>query len=176
MTDRWEEIERIGAEPQPSDRAFGAFAAAAATACLFELKARLFADNTPELQRYKDDPLEALVRRVVEHLGSTLTDDEAVHLRKCARVRNRLLHADFSKAAGTMLSVGVAIEQGRVQIIDLSDGSVRKVSDTSSADGAVFAWVLEGTSVGTFSSARAFFLRGVALINWLLARVSEGKE
>ena len=103
---------------------------------------RLFADNTPALQRNKDDQLEALAKRVVEHVGSTLTHDEAVHLRKCARVRNRLLHADFSKAAGALLSVGVAIEEGKVHIVDLNDGSVRRVSDTSFADGGVFAWVL----------------------------------
>ncbi len=149
---------------------------AAAAACLFELKVRLFADNTPALQRNKDDQLEALAKRVVEHVGSTLTHDEAVHLRKCARVRNRLLHADFSKAAGALLSVGVAIEEGKVHIVDLNDGSVRRVSDTSSADGGVFAWVLEGAAGGTFPSARAFFLRGVSIITWLLAKASDGKE
>jgi hypothetical protein len=172
MGDRWDQIERIGRQRQPSDPAFGAFALAAAAACVFELKVRLFADNTPDLQRFKDEKLEPLVKRIVDHLAASLTDEEGVHLRKCARVRNKLLHAEFSKAAGTLLSVGVKLDQGTVHIVDLSDGSSRKVSETSTTDGRVFGWVLEGKSSRAFDQARAFFLRGVDLITWLLAKAS----
>src|SRR5579872_203697 len=110
--DRWDEIGRVGRQPNPSDPAFQSFAHAAAAACYFELRARLLADNTPALQRFKDDQLEELVKRLVERCPTPLLEGEVVHLKKCARLRNKLLHADFSKAAGTLLSIGIELRQG----------------------------------------------------------------
>ncbi|MDE2104565.1 MAG: hypothetical protein KGL39_45440 [Patescibacteria group bacterium] len=169
---RWDEIERIGKQRQPSDPAYASFAHAAAAACLFELKVRLFADNTTELQRFKDEKLEGLVKRLVEHAAPTLQEEEVVHLKKCARLRNKLLHADFSKAAGTLLSIGVELRQGTVYLVDLQDGSVRRVSETTTTDGRVSGWVLEGKSSGAFDAARMFFVRGIDVITWLLATAS----
>ena len=100
QVDRWEEIERVGRQAQTSDMSATRFAHAWAAAALFELKVRIFADTTPELQRYFGADLDALVDRIVEHLGATLRDDEVKHLKKAVRVRGELLHPDFSKAAG----------------------------------------------------------------------------
>ena len=52
--------------------------------CLFELKLRLFADNTPALQRYVKVDLEPLVRQVADHCKGQLSDDEIAHIKKCA--------------------------------------------------------------------------------------------
>jgi hypothetical protein len=171
--DRWTEIEQIGGRPQPCDFAFREFAPAAATACVFELQARLFADASPALTRHKTDDLEVLVRRIVEHVDAKLSPEEAKHLLKCARVRNRLLHADFSRAAGVLLSFDVELEQGNVRIIDLATGEERKVSDTKTEDGRVLGWLIEGATSEMFNRTRPLFLRGVALLNWLLAKANE---
>ncbi len=158
-------------DPQPSEPYFRLFAQAATIACLFELKMRLLADNTAELQKYKDEQLEALVKRVTEHMQNLIVSEEAVLLKKCARIRNKLLHADFSKAAGTLLSVGINLEQGKVHLIDLVDGSVRKISDSNTSDGRVYGWLLEGARSGAFEQAGKLFIRGIALVGWMLAQV-----
>jgi hypothetical protein len=158
--------------PQPSDPAFVDFANAAAMACLFEIKARLFADNTPALEKHKADQLEALVKRIIEHERDGILPEDEVLLKKCARFRNKLLHANFSQAAGTLLSFGVELDQGTVYLTKLEDASVRKLSETSTTDGRVFGWMLEGKSSGVFREARKVFVRGIAFINWRLARAS----
>jgi hypothetical protein len=163
-----------GRARSPSDGFFRQFARAAAGAGLFELRVRLFADNTPALQKHKDDKLEALVKLVVEHERASIDRDDEILLKKCARLRNKLLHADFSKAAGTLLSFGAQLERGQVQMVDLTDGAVRKVSETSTSDGRVYGWVLEGARSGAFTQAVRLFLRGIALINWRLQVASRG--
>jgi hypothetical protein len=163
-----------GMAPHPSGPFFGQFARAAAGAGLFELKVRLFADNTPALQKHKEDALEALVKLVIEHEQASIDQDDVTLLKACVRLRNKLLHADFSKAAGTLVSFGVKLDRGRVHIVDLSDGAARKVSETSTTDGRVFGWVLEGGRSGVFLQACLVFRRGIGLINWRLQVASRG--
>jgi hypothetical protein len=168
--DRWEEIERVGSQPQPSDAFFAAFCKAAAAASVFELKMRLLADNTEPLRKRKTEKLDALVKRAIEHF-TTLRPEEQVLIKKCARLRNKLLHADFSCAAGTLLSFGSELEQGHVQQVELKSGDVHKVSDISatSDEGRVFGWVMEGARSKMFDESVKLFARGLALIHWLLA-------
>jgi hypothetical protein len=170
---RWAAITKIGHRRREFNRHTMEFAHTATMACFFELQARLFADATPGLEKHKDAQLEALVKVIVRHVGSRLQLEEVVLLKKCARMRNKLLHADFSKAAGTLMSLGVQIDQGRVHIVDLVTGDANKVSDTNSAKGRVFAWVLEGSRSCTFLLSRRQFARGIALFEWLLVKMNE---
>jgi hypothetical protein len=172
QADRWEAIVRIGKQPQPTDVFLDRFARAAAAAGVFEMKVRLFADNTAELRRYIGTDLDPLVDRIIGHLGSGLTEDEVTHLKKAVRVRNKLFHADFSKAAGTLLSMDARLDRGKVYIVDFSDGNPRKVSDLNTADGRISGWLMEGAKSGAFDQAFVLFMRCVALIQWLLAKAS----
>jgi hypothetical protein len=165
-------IRRIGRMPQPSDRFFAEFERVGGVAALFELRVRLLADNAPGLRDKRELNLTALVKAVVEHERADLLPEDEMLLLKCARLRNKLLHADFSKAAGTLLSLGVSLVRGTVYAVDLADGDVQRVADTSSAQGGVYGWVLEASGSGVFRQAFALLARGIALINWRLAVLS----
>jgi len=172
------EIMRTGMAPQPTDRFFGDLAAAAAGACEFELKIRLFADNIPTLQQHKEEKLEGLVKLFIEHERADLVPEDGVLLKKCVRLRNKLLHADFSSAAGTLISFGATLSQGKIVMWNLDDeasldeDSMRQVTETSTTTGGVFAWIMECSLSGAFAQARRLFMFGIAFINWRLAVAS----
>ena len=72
--------------------------------------------------------------------------------------------------------MGVELDRGKVHDVDLRTGQVQKVSETSTASGGVSAWVFEGALSGVFGEARTLFMRGVALINWMLTTASEAPD
>jgi len=176
MADRWEEIERIGGRPDPSDVVwFQAFANCAASACLFELCARRYADNTPELQRVAFKDLSDVMSAICAHVSARTSQEERAFLGKCVRIRNKLLHLELSKASGQLRSLGFEIGSGGVAKVDLATGEPTMVAVTSTQGGRIFGWLLESTTSGAFSRATETFTRGRRLLQWLRIRdVEEG--
>jgi hypothetical protein len=171
IADRWREIEDVGLRPSPSAVMWAPlFAQCSAHACHFELRARLYADNTPKLRSVAFKELSVVVAAIVDHVRDRTRDEERAVLEKCVRVRNKLLHLELSRATGQLVSFGASLHGGSVAVADLATGKVALVSRTSTKDGRIFGWLLEASSSGAFVQAQKLFGRGIALVGWLVAK------
>jgi hypothetical protein len=167
VTDRWAEIERVGLKTQPSDMLVMCFVQCAAAGCRFEMVARRYADNTPELRSVAFKPLTELVDAIATHVADRTTDGERAVLAKCGTVRNKLFHLELSRLTGQLKALGLDVGDGGVTIVDLANGKSTKVSQTATRDGRIFGWLFEAQASGAFGHAMALFGRGIALIGWL---------
>jgi hypothetical protein len=166
--DRWEEIERVGLTPQPSDFSVNAFGQCATAGCLFELYARRYADNTPELQAVAFKDLSVVVEAIRTHVLGRTTDEERAVLDACVGVRNKLFHLELSRVTGRLRSFGAEIGGPKVTMVNLADGAAIKVANSSTRDGRIYGWLMEATANGAFKQGVALFKRGIALFGWLL--------
>ncbi|MGA2451650.1 MAG: hypothetical protein ABTD50_23585 [Polyangiaceae bacterium] len=171
MADRWDEIERIGSRPSISEAmVLEPFAKCAAVACVFEMSARRYADNTPELQALALRDLGVVVKGICAYVESRTTDAERAHLDKCVRLRNKLVHLELSRATGQLKSFGIELDEGKVRMGNLDDGTTIRVSETSTAEGRICGWLLESSTSGAFDRGREVFRRGIFLLSWLRSR------
>jgi hypothetical protein len=176
MTDRWQEIERIGLTPQPSDFCVNAFGQCATAGCLFELYARRYADNTPDLQALAFKDLSAVVDSIRTYVVGRTTEEERAVLDACVRVRNKLFHLELSRATGQLRAFGAEIGEAKVTMVNLADGAAFKVANSSTKDGRIYGWLMEATANGAFREGVALFKRGIALIGWLLMQDGVGAQ
>lgn len=150
---------------------FAMFAGAAGRAAMFELKARMLADAVPELRGSLTLSLEPLVKEILAWMAANAkgTDEDRETLRRCARLRNKLFHAELSRATGQLVALDVELGREGVRMFAFEGpATAEKVSAAVAAGGEpvaktatgptlVFAWLLESSKTGAFgAAARAF--------------------
>lgn len=151
-----------------SDAFFEAFGFAAARACLFELKLRLLADNTPAISRHSLDPkLSKVLEHVLAEYAARLDEKQCDLLNECVRLRNKLLHAELSRVTGRLVNFGEELNRGQVAKIDLVSGEIQEVSKTKTQDGKIIGWVMESATSGAFAAGADVFFNGIVLLESL---------
>ena len=159
------EMER---RPQPSDFAFELFARAAALACVFELKLRLLADNTPNLARWSlEQKLSKVLDVVLDEYAQKVSEEDKKLLEECARLRNKLIHAELSRVSGRLVNFGEELERGKVVQLSLDTGEIKKVEQTTTQDGKIYGWVHESALSGAFEIGQRIFYEGIVVLERL---------
>jgi hypothetical protein len=152
-----------------SDIGVQEYARAAALAATLELKCRLVADKTPELEKEAHGSLAALVDALVAEFEADLAEEDARVLKLAQRLRNKVIHSDFHDARQILGELsGSDLPSGGVHHVDLKTGDVGTVSDSkSTANGRVFGWLLELSSAGAFLTCERVFSRAIEIVNEL---------
>jgi len=126
----------------------------------------------PSLQRASvPDELSRLVPKILDALGQFASARERLVIDSCARIRNKLIHLELSRATGRLVPLAEHIRQTVPVIqVNLESGEIKKVRDTSTTDAGVFGWLLEGGQSGAFNAAVAIFSEGIAALDGLIDR------
>jgi len=172
--------------PRPTDAAIHAYSQAAAHACIIELKARMFGDVVPMLRCFARGNLFLLMTAITQWMAvnGRGTVEERARLLACVTLRNKLLHADLSRAAlhaknlgatlneGTVVSIAVARPVTAESLLSAIDDRSKHVpvAGTDSKHVPVFGWLLESMSSGVFTEATRIFSEAI----WFLERQAEG--
>ncbi len=161
------------------------FSQASAHAALFELRVRLRAGAVPTSADLPiDTNLANVVMKVIEHYQDRLSDTEKTALKEACRLRNKVLHCEFSTARklldpdGTQSHSGGVVQVSGVtpenvlstlnQLNAGKDVGQQAVSGTATKKHRdLFGWLLESHSAGEFADATEFFKKAIALIDRL---------
>lgn len=81
------------------------FRLVASIAAEYELRLRLLANSTKELEKYRFDRLCELENKFIAHFKNILNQVEQNNLSKYRQVRNKLLHVEFKKMMELMLEI-----------------------------------------------------------------------
>ncbi|MDE2149255.1 MAG: hypothetical protein KGJ55_05350 [Gammaproteobacteria bacterium] len=161
---------------------------AAAEVALVELKLRLLADKVSELQKYAHQQnFEDVEAAIAQHFGTSLAETDKDKLTICRKLRNKILHCNFSVAREKLGGLGVATQSGGVRKLKLAGlseeqiaeqlkaasanvpGTFDLVADTKTKDpGSIFGWLLEMGSAGDFQRAADAFKVAAAIVDQLL--------
>ncbi len=169
-------------QPQPSDPFYACFAGTAGRAAVFELTARMFVDAVPELSgslTSKLDPLMKDLTAWMERETKTIPDEREL-LWRCARLRNKLFHAELSRATGQLVSLGVELGKEGVRRFSwpgeltpeifhkvMQEGG-EPVGKTKTTEGRLFGWLLEAQQTGMLGAAASTFDDGADLLHRVL--------
>jgi hypothetical protein len=175
----------------------GPFKAAAGEGAYFELRMRLGGGITPKVCDLSiDTNLSVLKDAIIEHHAAKLTTDDVALLTRACRLRNKLLHCEFSSARkhlqehnpktrdGGVIGLKVGENDSILELITklragvdvgqkpMSSTTVKKLSD-------VFGWLLEMQGAGEFEEAIGVFQQAVAVLDKLPEpppTLDDGKE
>jgi len=163
-----DDSQRSPATTDPLPAAFTRFASVAAIACVFELKIRLAAQLVSETQ------IDALGRlsKVVQELGQAhserLEPRQLTVLVTAAKLRNKLLHADFRKAVDVLEELGRQPTSASVWQVDLETGEAAELSSLSSQRASIRAWLIKTSSGNAFPLAEQIFADAIDTIHKLV--------
>lgn len=171
---------------------FEQFKVAAGEGALVELKLRLLADKLPLLQHLAHaQQLEDIEKEVAIHFATKLTDEEKDILALCRKLRNKVLHCNFSVARERLGELGAEPQSAGVRKIDLggvgasgirakveqaivqNQGSLVSETPTKQPAG-VFGWLLEAGAAGDFIAAASAFRNAAAIVDRLASEGSHG--
>lgn len=140
---------------------FGQYRNAAGLGAMVELKLRLLASRTPELKKIAHDKsLENVETKVLEHFAGRFTAEEAGFLAQARSLRNKVLHSDFKSATTKAQEIAGHEPSGPgVIMLNLGNGEITPVSDTTKAEGGVFGWMLECLQTGVLIRAAEVFTK-----------------
>ena len=167
------------------------FKVAAAEGAVVELKLRLLADKLPSLQRLAHtQQLEDIEKEVAIHFANALSEDEKTTLALCRKLRNKILHCNFSVARERLSDLGVEPKSAGVRKIDLGANAneVRAKVEQAIAEnqgtlvseaptkqpGIVFGWLLEAGAAGDFLKAASAFRNAAAIVDRLASEGDHG--
>lgn len=170
----------LSSGPDFSNMAVDQYAQASARACVFELKSRMFADNVMALRCFSRGNFSQLVGAITDWMiaKGRATPVEHEHLKKCVTLRNKILHADLSRAAVHAKALGADLDEGNVKQIEVpgkfalqsfmdaiaDEPSHLTVSTTKSEHVPIFAWLMESWQSGVFVEAETFFDQAIAIL------------
>lgn len=162
------------------------FKAAAGEGALLELRLRLLADMIPTIRgRAFGKNFVDIEVSIVEHFSANLTQTEKDEIALGRKLRNKILHADFSALREKLTQLGVPPNSGGVRKVDITgldgndmgrklyaalsgaSGTSEAVADTPTAAGGILAWFLEAGSAGDFRKAIEVFPRIMATLDRL---------
>lgn len=167
-----------------TDVFYAMFAGAAGRAAIFEIKARFFVDAVPELSGSLTSSLEPLMKDLVTWVAreTPATLEERDKLSRCARLRNKLFHAEFSRVRGQLVSLDTELAKESVMrftwtgpgeltaegfVETMTAGGVA-MSTTKTKEGSLFGWMIEASASGAFGAAASVFDEGADLLSRIL--------
>ncbi|MEX2673310.1 MAG: hypothetical protein WD294_14500 [Phycisphaeraceae bacterium] len=169
----------------PRDIAEQNFTQAAADAALFELRVRLLAGAVPSTaDRSIDTALAEVISAIIAHFQAKLSETDAQLLRGAARLRNKVLHCEFSSARHRLDPEGTLNRSGGVmKISGVTPDNVLSILDQINAGGDVgqqpvagtrtkkhkdvFGWLLEAQGAGEFTAASHVLREAVTVLGEL---------
>lgn len=170
----------VARPPDPSAPAVDLYSRAAARACVFELKSRLFADVVPALRCFSRGNFSQLVTAIAAWMEakSRGTPEERQHLRTCVTLRNKLLHADLSRAAVHAKALGATLSEGSLKQVTVpgkftaesflaavaDTASHVEVASTKSEHAPIFGWLMESWGSGVFVEAERLFDQAIGVL------------
>lgn len=152
-----------------SDTFIDRFGEVAKQAVVYELRLRLLAASHPAIAD------KALVQQLAEteeaifaHFAADIQPSEVTNLRASRRVRNKFLHADFAEAANLLRQeLGRTVASGGVFMASLETGEVTEVNASTTSEGTLFGWLLNGYNGGLFEQAELAFLDAIRVVTRL---------
>lgn len=161
------------------------FTQAAAYAALFELRVRLRAGAIPATANQPiDTNLSNVVDAIIASCQGKLRDPDAEVLKNACRLRNKVLHCEFSSARKRLDPDGNQSRSGGVtRISGVTPDNVKSILDQINAGGNagqqavaatstkkhkdVFGWLLEAQGAGEFQIASTLFQQAIAMLERL---------
>ena len=150
-----------------------------------ELKLRLLADKIPTLQRFAHaQKLEDIENEIAQHFDYALSEAEKSTLALCRKLRNKILHCNFSVARERLVDLGAEPQSAGVRKIDLTGISANEIRTKveqaivqnqgttvsgapSTQPGSVFGWLLEAGAADDFQKAASAFRNAAAIVDRL---------
>lgn len=149
----------------PSEIAMLHFERAASKGCVLELRMRLLAGLVPELKRHATARrLEDTEDAIIAAFTAALDEEESELLRSARRLRNKVLHCDFSKARAGLEGLGHTPRGDGAIGLDLNTGETTAVRGSTTANGQVYGWLIELWMGGDFDAAHDVFEKASALV------------
>jgi hypothetical protein len=161
------------------------FKLASGEAALFELRMRMLAGTIPGVQDEKIDVnLATVQQRVCQHYHQKLTAEETELFRLACKLRNKLLHCEFSAARRNLDEINPQPRDGSVTRLDFEDDIGKVVGMIEGHDVGqypvaqtktrtlrdVYGWLSECDNFGEFDEATTVFARANTLLENLPAR------
>ena len=157
---------------------FPPFREACGWGCEYELRVRMLADKTEGIEEAFSERLEAVEDKITGHFRAHLSEQEVQLLATIRVLRNKLLHADFTKARAQLKKLGhdpgPAVSFAKLPDRITVEGFVAAAEKASpldveakSAEGSVFGWFLQLRADGSIEVASAAFRAGIRIVNRL---------
>ncbi len=165
------------------------FKAASGEGAVFELKMRLCAGTIPSIEQLPiDTALGKLREAIVQHFQSRLSAAEQLLLEEACRIRNKLLHCEFSAFRERLDGLTSRSRDGGVMVLtglDTSDPAAALAKFEQMLKGAnvgqqavastktktlrdVFGWLTECCGAGEFEEASVTFQKACDMLEQLL--------
>lgn len=142
------------------------FQRAAAAVATFELRVRLLADQAIDGSKLQGAAISMELTPLIELLcevhGASLED--LVYLKKVAGIRNKLFHLELSRVTGRIRPLTEQLKEGGTWMVNLTDGSARQVSKTSTQEGRIYGWMSESAESGAFQAVATAAERGAEIV------------
>ena len=144
--------------------AFDLFEKVVGKAGLFELRGRLLAGRTSGLEGYSCcEKFYDTETQLLQYFDSKLTDSEKVILSNARKIRNKLLHCDFSPATDRIEKlIGKSLDGGVIHL-NLDDYKATPVKGQSNP--SLFGSFLEFWNSGALEEAYDVFCNGLKIYN-----------
>ncbi len=160
----------------PSDIFITVYKNVAAVAAEYELRLRLLANCTKELEQYKSDKLYKLEEKFIAHFSSIISNDEKQNLNKYRQLRNKLLHVEFKEMLETLSELKPnQIYESKVRQISFKSNEpildqlingiedAPKISNVSTYDS--FGWLMNCCINGIMGDVANSMLEAIEIIN-----------
>lgn len=156
---------------------------ASASAVLFELRARLVAGTLESASGMKiDTKLSVVVNAIIQNHEERMSDSDSVLLTNAYKLRNKVLHCEFSAARkmlpsttdsgsepGVIRVSGITPENAITTLDKIKSGDnvgQRPVaSEPTKTHGDLFGWLLETQQAGDFAASKVVFEAGIAVLD-----------
>ena len=176
----------------PVQRAFDSFAEVGRLAVLQELKVRLLANKTKEIQdsayAFKvADTEDAVLKYFTDK--KMISEDESKLIVGTRRIRNKILHCEFDAAVKLIEDVsGKPLSGPSVRVIKLAENASGEdilksimgeavepieVKNTTLKEGGLFGWLLDLVQRGGFNEAITQFKRSLEVIDRLTTETAK---
>lgn len=153
------------------------FEAAAGRSSLFELKLRLLASKTKELESVAEaHKFDQVFRATVKHFSDRINDEEKGILDLSKKVRNKIVHAEF-QAAFWMLKPepspvkvlkgleNVSGQELLGKIFEMAEGKGEATTVPKTKNPGKFGWLLEAATGGLFQKSIELNTAAIAIID-----------
>lgn len=167
------------------------FAQAAAYAALFELRVRLCAGKAPITDKQSiDTKLKDVLDEIIKHHDEMLNAEERKVLTRACRLRNKVLHCEFSSACELIDPEGSHSRAGGVErITGVTRDNIKSTVGQINAGGNagqnavaatptkkhkdVIGWLLNAHGAGEFEAASSLFQRAIDVLDRCSERAAD---
>jgi hypothetical protein len=159
---------------------FTVFREAVALGADMELRLRMLADKTPPLDAFSTaKDMASVEEAILEHFGDKISDSERRLLRVARKLRNKLVHGDFTAAVAKLDELGHPPQPAAMYAFKMPDNltlqsfleAAEKATpfavDETPNKGHLAAWHMQLSRDGSLAKAAEIFRQGISLIDLL---------